>query len=114
MCPICWINGLIALLISVGILSIDSPYTPYLIGIAVILTAYSMWKFWKGYKKWKNFSPEQRSKNWKTIKRFMQGVLVGAIIAIIIFYSLNYNHHEMEVSQLHDAHVELYNKRILN
>ena len=70
MCPICWINGLIALLISVGILSIDSPYTPYLIGIAIILTAYSMWKFWKGYKKWQNFSAEQRARNWKTIKRF--------------------------------------------
>ena len=111
MCPICWINGLIALLISVGILSIDSPFTPYLIGIAVILTAYSIWKFWKGYKKWQNFSPEQRAKNWKTIKRFTQGVLVGAIVATVVFYSLNYNHHEPghmmnDSSHIHESTIQ--------
>ena len=106
MCPICWVNGLIALLISVGILSIDSPYTPYLIGIAVILTAYSMWKFWKGYKKWQNFSAEQRTRNWKTIKRFTQGVIVGAVIATVIFYSLNKNHHEMDSSHNHESTIQ--------
>ena len=107
MCPICWVNGLIALFISVGILSIDSPYTPYLIGIAVILTAYSMWKFWKGYKKWQNFSAEQRTRNWKTIKRFTQGVIVGSIITGITFYSIHwtaidYYHHNM--SEEHKEH----------
>ena len=71
MCPICWINGLIAFLIGMGVLAIDSPYTPWLIGLAVVLTAYSMWKFHQGYNRWKGFTPEQRSKNWKTIKRFV-------------------------------------------
>ena len=89
MCPICWINGLIALLISVGILSISSPYTPYLIGIAVILTVYSMWKFWTGYKKWQKFSEEQRVRNWKTIKRFTQGIVIGALLASGVFYALH-------------------------
>jgi len=88
MCPICWINGLIAFLIGMGVLAIDSPYTPWLIGVAVILTAYSMWKFHQGYKRWKKFSPEQRTKNWKTIKRFVQGIIVGASIAILVFYSV--------------------------
>ena len=58
MCPICWINGLIAFLIGMGVLAIDSPYTPWLIGLAVVLTAYSMWKFHQGYNRWKGFSPE--------------------------------------------------------
>jgi len=90
MCPICWINGLIAFLIGMGILAIDSPYTPWLIGLAVVLTAYSMWKFHKGFQKWKAFSPEQRAKNWKTIKRFTQGIIVGAAIATIVVYALNW------------------------
>ena len=90
MCPICWINGLIALLIGMGILAIDSPYTPWLIGLAVVLTAYSMWRFHAGYKKWKKFSPEQRTKNWKTIKRFVQGIIVGAVIATAVVYAMNW------------------------
>ena len=90
MCPICWINGLIAFLIGMGVLAIDSPYTPWLIGLAVVLTAYSMWKFHQGYKKWKGFSPEQRAKNWKTIKRFVQGIIVGAAVATVVVYALNW------------------------
>ena len=100
MCPICWINGLIAFLIGMGILSIDSPYTPWLIGVAVILTAYSMWKFHQGYKKWKKFSPEQRTKNWKTIKRFVQGIAVGVVIAAIVF---NYVYWEVITGQHMDT-----------
>ena len=101
MCPICWINGLIALLIGMGVLAIDSPYTPWLIGLAVVLTAYSMWKFHQGYKKWKAFSPEQRSKNWKTIKRFTQGIIVGAAIATVVVYAMNW---EVIATQHHLNH----------
>ena len=101
MCPICWINGLIAFLIGMGVLAIDSPYTPWLIGLAVVLTAYSMWKFHKGYQKWKAFSPEQRDKNWKTIKRFTQGIIVGALIATAVVYAI---HWEGIVNQHHVEH----------
>ena len=90
MCPICWINGLIAFLIGMGVLAIDSPYTPWLIGLAVVLTAYSIWKFHQGFKKWRGFSYEQRAKNWKTIKRFVQGVIVGAAVATLVFYAMNW------------------------
>ena len=106
MCPICWVNGLIALLISVGILSIDSPYTPYLIGIAVILTAYSIWKFWKGYKKWQNFSAEQRARNWKTIKRFTQGVIVGSVITGAVIYSIHWPAIDFYHHNMSDKHTE--------
>jgi len=50
MCPVCWINGLVAFLIGMGLLAVDSPYTPFLIGIAAVLTMYAMWKLWQGYK----------------------------------------------------------------
>ena len=101
MCPICWINGLIALLIGMGVLAIDSPYTPWLIGLAVVLTAYSMRKFHQGYNRWKGFTLEQRAKNWKTIKRFVQGIIVGALVATLVFYSMHWEvisgqHIEME------------------
>ena len=90
MCPICWINGLIAFLIGMGVLAIDSPYTPWLIGLAVVLTAYSMWKFHQGYKRWKGFTAEQRAKNWKTIKRFVQGIIVGAFVRALVVYSVHW------------------------
>ena len=90
MCPICWINGLIAFLIGMGILAIDSPYTPWLIGVAVVLTAYSIWNFHQGFKNWRGFSYEQRAKNWKTIKRFVQGIIVGALVATLVFYSMHW------------------------
>ena len=101
MCPICWINGLIAFLIGMGVLAIDSPYTPWLIGLAVVLTAYSMWKFHQGYKKWKGFTAEQRAKNWKTIKRFVQGIIVGAAVATVVVYALNW---EVIATQHHLNH----------
>ena len=89
-----------------GILAIDSPYTPWLIGLAVVLTAYSMWKFHKGFQKWKAFSTEQRAKNWKTIKRFTQGIIDGAVIATTVVYAMNWEaiptqHH---LNQGHEMH----------
>ena len=93
MCPVCWINGLIAFLVGIGLLAIDSPYTPFLIGIAAVLTIYSIWKLWEGYKKWKNFSKEQRMQNWKAIKRFVYGLVVGSVVASAVFYSINQQQH---------------------
>ena len=47
MCPVCWINGLIAFLIGMGLLAVDSPYTPFLIGIAAVLTCMPCGNFGK-------------------------------------------------------------------
>ena len=103
MCPICWINGLIAFMIGMGVLAIDSPYTPYLIGLAMILTGYSVWKFYRGYKMWLMMNADARARNWKTIKRFTQGVILGAVIASGVFYAVHwpalkfYHHHTTDV-----------------
>ena len=43
-------------------------------------------------------SEEAKSKNKKTIFRIIQGVLVGSIVTIIIFYSLTYKEHQ----RMHD------------
>jgi len=106
MCPICWINGLIAFLIGMGLLTMDSPYTPYLFGLAMILTGYSLWKFYRGYKMWQEMGTDTREKNWKTIKRFTQGIIAGALIAGAVFYSIhwpaiNYWHHNPLIGMTH-------------
>ena len=43
-------------------------------------------------------SNESKIKNKKTIFRFLQGVFVGSIVTIIVFYSLTYKEHE----RMHD------------
>jgi riboflavin transporter FmnP len=62
---------------------------------------YYFWKFHQGFKKWRGFSYEQRTKNWKTIKRFVQGVVVGIVIATGVVYALNW---EGIVTQHHLNH----------
>ena len=43
-------------------------------------------------------SEDTKSKNKKTIFRFIQGAFVGSIVTIIIFYSLTYKEHQ----RMHD------------
>jgi len=100
MCPVCWINGLVAFLVSIGLLAIDSPYTPVLVGIAAILTLYSIWKLWEGYKKWKNFSKEQRKQNWRAIKRFVYGLIIGSVVTSAVWYSIDREQH----IKMHEKH----------
>ena len=54
--------------------------------------------FMKQKKKGNKMSEEAKNKNKKTIFRFIQGVLVGSIVTIIIFYSLTYREHQ----RMHD------------
>jgi hypothetical protein len=100
MCPVCWINGLVAFLAGMGLLAVDSPYTPFLVGIAAILTMYSIWKLWQGYKKWKNFSKEQRKQNWRAIKRFVYGLVVGSVVTSAVWYSMEQHQHDA----MHEKH----------
>ena len=41
---------------------------------------------------------ETKSRNRRTIFRFLQGVVVGSIVTVIVFYSLTYKEHE----RMHD------------
>ena len=63
MCPICWIYGLIAFLVGIGLLAVDSPFTPFAIFLGVVLTIYALWKLREGYKKGKDFTKEQYKPN---------------------------------------------------
>ena len=43
-------------------------------------------------------SEETKGRNKKTIFRFIQGVVVGSIVTVIVFYSLTYKEHQ----RMHD------------
>ena len=93
MCPVCWINGLIAFLVGMGLFAIDSPFTPFLVFIAVVLTVYAAWKLWQGYKKGKSFNSVQRAHSRNSIKRFTYGLVIGALLTSGMFYMMDKDHH---------------------
>ncbi len=96
MCPICWISGFIAALFGGSLIAvINHPISWILSGL---LIAYAVSKFYEAKKKGKKMTSETKERNKKTIFRFVQGVIVGSITSIIIFYSLTYKEHE----RMHD------------
>ena len=46
----------------------------------------------------KKMNNDTKTRNRKTIFRFIQGVVVGSVVTIIVFYSLTYKEHE----RMHD------------
>ena len=49
-------------------------------------------------KKGKQMNQDTKARNKKTIFRFLQGVIVGSIVTVIVFYSLTYKEHQ----RMHD------------
>ena len=66
--------------------------------ISVILIAYAVYKFYESRKRGLKMSDETKARNRKTIFRFVQGVIIGSIASIAIFYSLTYKEHQ----RMHD------------
>jgi len=96
MCPICWINGFIALLFGASALSFG-PH-PYWISLALTLIGFGGYKIWQGYRRGKNFTDKQNTANKKSIIRFLIGVTIGLFSGIIIMYALSSAEHQ----QMHD------------
>ena len=96
MCPICWISGFIAALFGGSVLAVANHPISWIISIALI--AYAISKFYEAKRRGNKMSNESKIKNKKTIFRFLQGVFVGSIVTIIVFYSLTYKEHE----RMHD------------
>ena len=96
MCPICWISGFIAAIFGGSILAVVNHPISWLISILLIF--YAVYKFYEAKKRGKKMSEETKARNRRTIFRFIQGVVVGSVVTIIIFYSLTYKEHE----RMHD------------
>ena len=92
MCPICWISGFIAALLGGSFIAVANHPISWI--LSIILISYAGYKFYEAKKRGKKMSEETKSRNKKTIYRFIQGVVVGSIVTIIVFYSLTYKEHQ--------------------
>ena len=96
MCPICWISGFIAALLGGSFIAVVNHPISWI--LSIILISYAGYKFYEAKKKGGEMSEETKVRNKKTIFRFIQGVVVGSIVTVIIFYSLTYKEHQ----RMHD------------
>ena len=92
MCPICWISGFIAFLFGGSLIATINHPISWVLGF--VLIAYSIYKFYEAKKRGKKMTKKTKKRNKRTIFRFIQGVVIGSIATIIIFYSLTYREHE--------------------
>ena len=79
-----------------------------LIGVSLssIFILYAIYKFYEAKKKGNKMSNETKARNRRTIFRFIQGVLVGSIVTVVIFYSLTYKEHERMHNLLEEHGIE--------
>tara|TARA_Y100001970_G_scaffold208282_1_gene253791 strand:+ start:183 stop:509 length:327 start_codon:yes stop_codon:yes gene_type:complete len=96
MCPICWISGFIAAVLGGSFIAVVNHPISWIIGFGLI--AYSIFKFYESKKRGKKMNDETVQKNKRTIFRFLQGVFVGSIVTIILFYGFTYKEHQ----RMHD------------
>ncbi len=92
MCPICWISGFIAALLGGSFITVANHPISWI--LSIILISYAVYKFNEAKNRGKKMSEETKDRNKKTIFRFIQGVVVGSIVTIIVFYGLTYKEHQ--------------------
>ena len=96
MCPICWISGFIAALLGGYFIAVVNLTISWI--LSIILISYACYKFYEAKKRGNKMSQETKDRNKKTIFRFIQGVVVGSVVTVIIFYGLTYKEHQ----RMHD------------
>ena len=96
MCPICWISGFIAALLGGSFIAVVNHPISWI--LSIILISYACYKFYEAKKRGNKMNQETKDRNKKTIFRFIQGVVVGSVFTVIIFYGLTYKEHQ----RMHD------------
>ena len=96
MCPICWISGFIAALLGGSFIAVVNHPISWI--LSIILISYACYKFYEAKKRGNKMSQKTKDRNKKTIFRFIQGVVVGSVFTVIIFYGLTYKEHQ----RMHD------------
>lgn len=92
MCPICWINGIMLLLFGASSAALGIQW--YYLLPAGLLMLFGAYKMYDGWKRGKSMTDDAKAQNRKTVMRFVQGVLVGALVSGVLFYTLNAKEHE--------------------
>ena len=96
MCPICWISGFIAALFGGSLIAVVNHPISWI--LSIFLISYATYKFYEAKRKGKQMSQDTKARNKKTIFRFIQGVIVGSIVTVIVFYGLTHKEHQ----RMHD------------
>ena len=96
MCPICWINGFLALLFGASAFSFGTEW--YIVIPSVLLLIYGCYKIWDGIKRGKNFSDEQKASSKRSIIRFVIGVAIGLYTGFAIMFAISSAEHQ----RMHD------------
>tara|TARA_B000000460_G_C21252778_1_gene279856 strand:- start:178 stop:504 length:327 start_codon:yes stop_codon:yes gene_type:complete len=96
MCPICWINGFLAVLFGASALSFGTEW--FIVIPSVVLFVYGCYKIWDGIKRGKSFSEEQKITNRKSIIRFFIGVAIGLYTGFAIMFAISSAEHQ----RMHD------------
>ena len=96
MCPVCWINGIIALLFGASAVSFSTEW--YIIIPSVALTIWGVYKLWEGIKRGRTWSKEQKAAGIKTILRFTICIVIGLYTGAVIVWMLMLPEHQ----RMHD------------
>ena len=96
MCPICWISGFIAALFGGSLIAVVNHPISWI--LSIFLISYAIYKFYEAKRKGKQMNQDTKARNKKTILRFVQGVFVGSIVTVIVFYGLTHKEHQ----RMHD------------
>ena len=96
MCPICWISGFIAALFGGSLIAVVNHPISWI--LSIFLISYAAYKFYEAKRKGKQMNQDTKVRNKKTIFRFIQGVIVGSIVTVIVFYGLTHKEHQ----RMHD------------
>jgi len=95
-CPICWISGFIAALFGGSLIAVVNHPISWI--LSIFLISYAAYKFYEAKRKGKQMNQDTKARNKKTIFRFVQGVIVGSIVTVIVFYGLTHKEHQ----RMHD------------
>ena len=93
MCPICWINGFLALLFGASAFSFGTEW--YIVIPSVVLLIYGCYKIWDGIKRGKNFSDEQKASSRRSVIRFIIGVAIGLYTGFAIMFAISSAEHQL-------------------
>ena len=96
MCPVCWINGILAMLFGASAVSFGTEW--YIIIPSIVLTIWGIYKLWEGIKRGKHWSDEQKAAGRKTILRFIIGVVIGLYTGAVVVWMMMLPEH----NRLHD------------
>ena len=100
MCPVCWINGILALLFGASAVSFGTEW--YIIIPSIALTIWGVYKLWEGIKRGRTWTDEQKASGRKTIVRFIIGVAIGFYTGAVIVWMMMLPEH----NRLHDLLTE--------